>query len=55
MMLEHIGESAAATRLMQAIEIVTANKDMHTADLGGTATSAQVTDAVIEVIRAHND
>ncbi len=55
MMLEHIGESAAATRLMQAIEIVTANKDMHTADLGGTATSAQVTDAVIEVIRARND
>ena len=51
MMLEHIGETDAAAKLMLAIETVTANPDLHTPDLGGKATTDQVTDAVIEVIR----
>ena len=46
MMLEHLGEPAAAARLMRAIEAVTANPALHTRDLGGTATTAQVTAAV---------
>jgi len=55
MMLEHIGESDAAARLMEAIEVITANPDFHTPDLGGTATSEQVTNAIIDVIRARNE
>jgi tartrate dehydrogenase/decarboxylase/D-malate dehydrogenase len=51
MMLEHLGEEGAAKRLMQAIEAVTADK-VHTPDLGGTATTADVTRAVCEFIRA---
>jgi tartrate dehydrogenase/decarboxylase / D-malate dehydrogenase len=46
MLLEHIGEAAAAKTLMAAIEAVTADATLHTRDLGGTATTAQVTDAV---------
>jgi tartrate dehydrogenase/decarboxylase/D-malate dehydrogenase len=46
MMLEHLGEPAAAGRLMQAIETVTANPALHTRDLGGQATTAEVTAAV---------
>jgi len=46
MLLEHLGEVAAAARLMQAIEAVTADPALHTRDLGGTATTAQVTAAV---------
>jgi tartrate dehydrogenase/decarboxylase/D-malate dehydrogenase len=46
MMLEHLGEADAARRLMQAIETVTANPALHTRDLGGQATTAQVTAAV---------
>jgi len=46
MMLEHLGETAAARRVMQAIEHVTANPALHTRDLGGTATTRQVTEAV---------
>jgi tartrate dehydrogenase/decarboxylase/D-malate dehydrogenase len=46
MMLEHLGEPAAAARLMQAIERVTADPALHTRDLGGSATTAQVTAAV---------
>ncbi len=46
MMLEHLGESAAAQRVMQAIEHVTANQALHTRDLGGNATTAEVTAAV---------
>jgi tartrate dehydrogenase/decarboxylase/D-malate dehydrogenase len=51
MMLEHLGETAAAKKLMQAVEAVTANK-VHTPDLGGTATTAMVTQAVCEYIRS---
>jgi len=46
MLLEHLGENAAAQRLMQAIEAVTADRSLHTGDLGGSATTAAVTDAV---------
>jgi tartrate dehydrogenase/decarboxylase/D-malate dehydrogenase len=48
MMLEHLGEPQAARRLMQAIEQVTATPALHTRDLGGRATTAQVTAAVCE-------
>jgi tartrate dehydrogenase/decarboxylase/D-malate dehydrogenase len=46
MMLEHLGEADAAQRVMRAVEAVTANPALHTRDLGGTATTAQVTQAV---------
>jgi len=46
MMLEHLGEAAAAARLMRAIERVTADGALHTPDLGGTAGTADVTAAV---------
>jgi tartrate dehydrogenase/decarboxylase/D-malate dehydrogenase len=46
MLLEHLGEAAAARRLMQAIETVTATPALHTRDLGGDATTAEVTQAV---------
>ena len=52
MMLEHLGETAAAARLMAAIEQVTADPALHTRDLGGSATTAQVTAAVCELLRA---
>jgi tartrate dehydrogenase/decarboxylase/D-malate dehydrogenase len=50
MLLEHIGEPAAAQRLMAAIEAVTANPALHTGDLGGKATTAAVTQAVCELL-----
>ncbi|HYF16415.1 MAG TPA: tartrate dehydrogenase [Ramlibacter sp.] len=46
MLLEHVGEPAAAAQLMAAVEAVTADPKLHTRDLGGSATTAQVTDAV---------
>jgi tartrate dehydrogenase/decarboxylase/D-malate dehydrogenase len=49
MMLEHLGEAKAAARLMAAIEKVTAGK-VFTPDLGGRATTRQVTDAVLEAL-----
>jgi tartrate dehydrogenase/decarboxylase/D-malate dehydrogenase len=51
MMLEHLGEPAAAARLMQAIERVTADPLLHTRDLGGRAGTAQVTQAVCSALR----
>jgi tartrate dehydrogenase/decarboxylase/D-malate dehydrogenase len=54
MMLEHLGETAAAARLMQAVERVTADPALHTPDLGGTATTRQVTEAVCAALRAAN-
>ena len=52
MLLEHLGETAAAAALMAAIETVTANPALHTRDLGGTATMAQVTESVCASIAA---
>jgi tartrate dehydrogenase/decarboxylase/D-malate dehydrogenase len=46
MLLEHLGEKEAANALMAAIEKVTANPALHTGDLGGKATTDQVTKAV---------
>jgi len=45
MMLEHLGEPRAAQSLMRAIEAITADKALHTRDLGGKATTAEVTRA----------
>jgi tartrate dehydrogenase/decarboxylase/D-malate dehydrogenase len=52
MLLEHLGEHDAAALVMNAIEYVTANPSLHTRDLGGTATTAQVTEAVCSQISA---
>jgi len=54
MMLEHLGENTAAQRLMKAVERVTANPDLHTPDLGGSANTRKVTDAVVAAIHAEN-
>ncbi|WP_343548574.1 tartrate dehydrogenase [Ralstonia sp.] len=51
MMLEHLGETSAAKVLMQAVEHATAS-GVHTPDLGGEATTAQVTKAVSDYIFA---
>ena len=47
MLLEHLGEMAAARVLMTAIEEITADVSLHTGDLGGKATTEMVTDAMI--------
>lgn len=46
LMLEHLGEKEAAGMLMKAIETVTARGESMPADLGGRATTREVTDAV---------
>src|SRR5437763_5658896 len=55
MMLEHLGEKAAAGRLMRAIERVTAEPWLHTPDLGGKATTAEVTRAVCDALVGDNE
>jgi tartrate dehydrogenase/decarboxylase / D-malate dehydrogenase len=52
LMLEHLGEVEAARRVMQAIEQVTANPKLHTRDLGGSARTDEVTEAVCAQVRA---
>ncbi|MFM8909495.1 MAG: isocitrate/isopropylmalate dehydrogenase family protein [Gemmatimonadota bacterium] len=46
-LLDHIGEAARATRLRAAIEATLREGRTVTRDVGGTATTAQYTDAVI--------
>lgn len=52
-MLEHLGERDAAARLMAAVERVT-EAGILTPDVGGKATTQQVTDAVCEAIAGSN-
>ena len=54
LMLEHLGETQAADRLTRAIERVTADSRWHTPDLGGQATTRDVTDAVVAAVIAEN-
>ncbi len=51
MMLDFLGEKESAALLMQAIEAVTAEGRTLTPDLGGSATTTQVADAVIHHLR----
>ena len=50
-MLEHLGEAAAAMRLMQAVEQGCA-AGIKTPDVGGQATTREVTAAVVQAIQA---
>jgi tartrate dehydrogenase/decarboxylase / D-malate dehydrogenase len=54
MLLDHLGEQEASQKLMDAIERVTADASLHTPDLGGTATTRKVTDAMLDLIRGRN-
>jgi tartrate dehydrogenase/decarboxylase/D-malate dehydrogenase len=54
LMLEHLGENDAASRRMDAIERTLAAGDVRTPDLGGTATTADVTARMCEVLRGAN-
>ncbi|HXJ07009.1 MAG TPA: tartrate dehydrogenase [Candidatus Acidoferrum sp.] len=53
LMLAHLGEADAAQRLMQAVEFVTASGPL-TPDLGGRATTREVTSAVCDAIHSSN-
>jgi len=52
-MLDHLGEADASARLMRAVEKVCAD-GILTPDVGGKATTQEVTDAVCEAIRGEN-
>ena len=52
-MLDHLGEPEAAMRLMRAVEKVS-GAGIMTPDVGGTATTKDVTDAVVEAIQSSN-
>ncbi|MEL6142150.1 MAG: isocitrate/isopropylmalate family dehydrogenase, partial [Bacteroidota bacterium] len=49
LMLDHLGESAAAQDLIQAINAVT-QSHLRTADLGGTTSTQDITAAVLQQI-----
>jgi tartrate dehydrogenase/decarboxylase/D-malate dehydrogenase len=50
MMLEHLGEVPAATRIVRAIEQVVAGGEVRTPDLGGTATTRAVSAAIAAAV-----
>ena len=52
-MLDHLGEAEASARLMRAVEQVT-GAGITTPDVGGTATTKDVTEAVVEAIHSSN-
>jgi tartrate dehydrogenase/decarboxylase/D-malate dehydrogenase len=52
MMLEFLGEGAAANLIVSAVREVLAEGRALTPDLGGTARTSQLTDAVLAKMRA---
>lgn len=51
LMLEHLGEREASREVVAAVESVLAERRVRTPDLGGTATTRDVTAAVVERLR----
>jgi tartrate dehydrogenase/decarboxylase/D-malate dehydrogenase len=54
MMLDHLGHPAAAADVMTAMETVLADGSVRTPDLGGKATTQELTDAVLEALPGRN-
>src|SRR5208337_1844617 len=52
-MLDHLGQTEGAERLMRAVEKVT-GVGILTPDVGGTASTKEVTDAVIDALQSSN-
>jgi tartrate dehydrogenase/decarboxylase / D-malate dehydrogenase len=52
MMLDHLGEHELGAALLMAIESILAERRVRTPDLGGTATTKQVAQAVIAALRS---
>jgi tartrate dehydrogenase/decarboxylase/D-malate dehydrogenase len=52
MMLRHLGEEDAALAVEAAIESVLANRDSLTRDLGGTASTTELGDALVHAVKA---
>jgi tartrate dehydrogenase/decarboxylase/D-malate dehydrogenase len=50
LMLRHLGDVSAAQRIETAVARVAERGDTLTADLGGTATTAEVTDAIVAAL-----
>jgi tartrate dehydrogenase/decarboxylase/D-malate dehydrogenase len=52
MMLEHLGEPEAARAVEKAFEVILANTDLHTPDLGGKASTSDIGEAVAHEVSA---
>jgi isocitrate/isopropylmalate dehydrogenase len=50
LMLRYLGEAEQADRIERAVNAVFARGDVRTGDLGGTATSAEFVDAVVDAL-----
>ncbi len=51
MLLDHIGQAEAATRIRSALERTIQGGDSRTRDMGGTATTDEFTDTVVRALR----
>ncbi len=52
LMLDHIGYPEWGQRVIRAIEVLAADGQVATADLGGTAATAEVGDALVKALEA---
>ena len=50
MMLDHLGEAKAAKRVIRAIETVTEQGKVKTPDLGGSATTSDMAQALLDAL-----
>ena len=50
MMLDHLGESGAATDITKAIETVIRDSDVKTPDMGGKATTSELGQAILDAL-----
>jgi isocitrate dehydrogenase (NAD+) len=51
LLCDHVGQTEVGTRVQQAVERVIVRGEVRTPDLGGEATTAELTDAVLAELR----
>ena len=52
LMMDHLGRRDLHDRILAAVERVVGNQTLRTPDLGGTATTKEVTEAIVEEIES---
>ncbi len=55
LMLRHLGEQDAAAKIRKALEVVYTEKKHTTRDMGGTASTTEFTDAMVEAITSQRE
>ena len=51
-MLDHLGQNEAAKHILGAIELVIRDSDLKTPDMGGNASTREMSEIIVQAVQA---